>query len=268
VVTPLGFGDFELEVEYRGIKRRFAVEGNDTPLQDMWWAGPAENGWGMSVVQHGERLFAAIYAYDAAGKPTWYVMPGGTWNAARTAFTGAIFSPRGSPYSAYDPSRLVVGEAVGQVTIALGADQGTLDFTIGGVSGRKAMTRQLFGPVESTAAPLSAADMWWGGASQNGWGLALLQQHRTLFGVWFTYDAAGSPTWFVLPSGFWADAHTWQGRIYRATSSPWLGAPYDASRLSSADVGSFTLSFEGGDATLSYTIDGKAGMIPLMRQAF
>ena len=46
-------------------------------LQDMWWAGSAENGWGMSLVQHNDTLFGALYIYDRTGKPIWVVMPGG-----------------------------------------------------------------------------------------------------------------------------------------------------------------------------------------------
>ena len=268
-VLPTGFDAFDLEVEYRGLKRRIAVDAPDGPRQDMWWSGPIENGWGMSIVQHGERLFAAIYAYDAAGSPTWYVMPAGSWNAARTAFSGDLYSPRGAPFDAYDVAKLRPGAPVGQATITFSsASEGSLDFTIDGITGRKAISRQEFGPPEATAAPREVADMWWGGAEQSGWGIALLQQHRTVFGVWFTYDAAGKPTWFVLPSGFWADAATWQGRIYRATSSPWLGQPYDATRLKSTDAGSYSIQFDSHGALLSYTIDGKAGMMRLMRQSF
>src|SRR5688572_14920217 len=83
---------FEVEASYRGVTRRTQIAAAPSPFQDMWWGGTGENGWGMSVVQHGERLFVAIYAYDAAGAPTWYVMPGGTWNAQRTAVSGALYS--------------------------------------------------------------------------------------------------------------------------------------------------------------------------------
>ena len=69
-VTRNGFDAFEIEMSYRGVTRRYTVPAVESPLQDMWWSGPAENGWGMSVVQHGDRLFAAIYAYDADGAPT------------------------------------------------------------------------------------------------------------------------------------------------------------------------------------------------------
>ena len=269
-VTPQGLGgDFEIEVAFRSVTRRFAVRGAASPLQDMWWSGAAENGWGVSVVQHDDRLFAAIYAYDTAGAPTWYVMPNGTWNAAHTAFTGALYAPHGTPYSSYDASKLVAGAARGNATLTFnGADQATLAYTIDGVTATRAITRQLFGPTESTAAPRIVGDMWWGGAAQNGWGIALLQQYRTIFGVWFTYDASGAPTWFVMPSGFWNDASTWQGRLYRATGSPWLGHPYDPARLVIEDVGTFTLRFDGDTAAFTYTVDGKTGTMALMRQPF
>ena len=268
-VTPRGFGAYAIETTYRGITRRHQVAAIDSPLQDMWWGGSTENGWGMSVVQHDDRLFAAIYAYDGAGEPTWYVMPGGSWNAARTSYTGPIYSPRGAPYSAYDASKLVIGDAAGTATLTFsGVGDASLDVSIGSTTTRKTLTRQAFGTPESLAAPRQVGDMWWGGSAQNGWGLALLQQHRMLFGVWFTYGENGAPTWFVMPSGFWADANTWQGRLYRTKSSPWLGSNYDASRLASTDVGPFTLRFDGDAATFTYTIGEKRGTMALVRQGF
>ena len=267
-VTPSPSGKaFEVEAAYRGLTRRVSVAANDQPYQDMWWGGSAENGWGMSLVQHGERLFAVIYAYDAAGAPTWYVMPGGTWTVPGSVLTGPLYSPRGSAYSAYDVAKLDVGTPVGTATLTFnGADSAWLDYAIGAASGRKTITRQEFGPPESVAAPVEAGDMWWGGAAQNGWGIALLQQFRTLFGVWFTYDASGAPTWFVMPAGYWSGPSTWEGRIYRTMGSPWLGRTYDPSLLRSSDVGSFSLRFEPSGATMSYTIEGKPGTMALMRQ--
>jgi hypothetical protein len=214
----------------------------------------------MSVVQHADRLFTAIYAYDAAGAATWYVMPGGAWNAAHTVYSGALYAPRGSPFSAYDASRLVPGAPRGTATLTFnGLDEVTLAYEIDGVSGTKRISRQLFGSAESASAPTIVGDMWWGGAGQNGWGVALLQQYRTLFGVWFTYGADGAPTWFVMPSGFWKDPVTWEGRLYRTTGSPWLGKTYDPALLASIDVGVFSLHFDGASAIFTYTIEGKTG---------
>ena len=97
----------------------------------------------------------------------------------------------------------------------------------------------------------------------------IVGQPRTVVALPET-DGARAP--FFSPDsrwvGFWADANTWQGRLYRTRGSPWLGASYDASRLASTDVGPFTLRFEGETATFTYTIAGKTGTIALMRQAF
>ena len=269
-VTPDDqIGDFEIEVGFRSISKRFVFQAPPSPLQDMWWSGPAENGWGMSVVQHRDLLFSVIYAYDAAGKPIWYVMPGGTWNDAKMAFSGALYVPTGTPYSAYDASKLVVNAPVGAATITFtSASKGALDFTINGVTGRKLLTRQLFGPQESGAPLTGLGDMWWGGVAQNGWGIAVLQQYKSLFGVWFTYGASGAPTWFVMPAGRWVTLDSYEGRLYRTTGSPWLGQPYDANLLRPIDVGSFRFRFTGDNSTFEYTIDGIPGMIALMRQGF
>jgi hypothetical protein len=238
------------------------------PWQDMWWSGAAQNGWGLSVVQHGDVLFCVLYAYDATGKPVWYVMPGGQWNAAKTVYSGPLYLPRGAPYTAYDRAKLAVGEPVGTASIAFGDPaRVALDYTIEGVAGRKMIERQAFGPADTYPAP-AVGDMWWGGAQQNGWGIAVLQQYRTLFSVWFTYDASGAPTWFVMPSGYWSDANTYEGRIFRTTGAPWVGRVYDRDALKYHDVGAYRMRFAGDNASFEYVIEGQAGAMPLTRQPF
>jgi len=217
----------------------------------------------MSVVQHRDMLFSVIYVYDEAGKPTWYVMAGGKWDDAHAAFTGPLHAPKGAPYTAYDAHDLVVGMPVGSATLAFnGANDVTLDYTIDGKSGHKKVTRQLFGAADPSAAP-SYGDMWWGGPAQNGWGIALLQQHRTLFGVWFTYDAHGDATWLAMPTGTWAGSTTYEGRMYRASGAAWLGKAYDSAVFTTADVGFFRFRFAGDAAIFEYQVDGKGGTAAL-----
>ena len=238
-------------------------------LQDLWWGGLGENGWGVSIVQHDEKLFAVIFAYDGNGMPTWYVMPGGQWNAGRTVFTGALYSPRGAPYTAYDPARLDVGPSVGTLTLTFAdATHATLDYLINGMAGRKQITRQQFAQVLANTRPI-VGDMWWGGERQSGWGIAILQQFGTLFAAWFTYNEKGEPTWFVMPAGSWTATDTFEGRIYRTSSSRWLAMAYNTTSFRVADVGTFRVRFLTTDtAVFEWTIDGRSGSLPLSRQAF
>ena len=253
----------------RGMFKVGVAPGGPPNYQDLWWAGSAENGWGMSLTQHGAAIFGAFYIYDAQGRPQWMVMPGGTWNASQTAFSGALYIPTGSSFAAYDAARLVAGAPVGSATIAFtSASTATLSYTVNGVSGQKSIQRQLFGPPDSTpVAPYG--DLWWGGAAQNGWGLAISQQYRTLFCVWYTYDASGRTVWYVIPGGSWTAANTFSGTAFRTTGSPWLGAPYDPAALQAQAVGTVTLTFHDRDnATMSYIVDGVTQSKAITRQPF
>jgi hypothetical protein len=52
-VTPDGrFGTYALEASFNGHLQHIDMASGADAMQDMWWAGPAENGWGMSIVQH------------------------------------------------------------------------------------------------------------------------------------------------------------------------------------------------------------------------
>ena len=253
----------------RGMFRVAVAAGGPANYQDLWWAGTQENGWGMSITQHGAMLFSALYVYDAQGQPLWIVMPGGSWNAGFTAFTGALYIPTGTWFGNYDASRLVAGASVGSATIAFtSASTATLTYTINGVQGTKAIQRQLFGPVDST--PVATyGDLWWGGSAQNGWGVAISQQYRTLFTVWYTYDAAGRTLWFVVPSGMWTATNVFTGIAYRTTGSPWLGQAYNPAVLVPQPAGTVTLRFDGAhNAVMTYTIDGVTQSKALVRQPF
>ncbi len=235
-----------------------------TTYQDQWWAGPAENGWGGSVFQHGERIFAAFFHYDGAGRPVWSVL-NAALDAARTRVSGPLHSATGSPFYAYDPSRFQV-TTVGQATLSfLDSERATLDFTLsGGVAARKNLVRQPIGPPVADPMP-PRTGLYYGGPARTGFGVSVVQRYDALFVVWFTYDAAGSPTWYVAPAGSWKDGATWTGKAYRTTGAPW--AAYDAAALEVEAAGSLTLRFTGADtAVLEYAIDGRTGTESVVRQ--
>jgi hypothetical protein len=242
------------------------------PVQDMWWSGSSENGWGMSIVQHVDQLFAVIYAYDDQGEPTWWAMPDGQWlHGVQGAYTGRLFSPRSTPYYAYQASGLNVGEtpsnfaslAFFELTLSRGFLSGHIgDFDLG-----KPLVRQQFSSEKSGIAR-GVGDMWWGGPSQNGWGIAMIEHGDALFAVWLTYGDDGKPTWFVMPEGEW-NGSVYSGSMYRTRGAPIVGKPYDASRFAIAQSGTFKLDFSGTDhATFQYSIAGHSGTLPIERQPF
>jgi hypothetical protein len=243
------------------------VDNPKPSVHDMWWAGMAENGWGMSLAQAADgNVFAAIYAYDDAGNPTWWVLSTVVWDYARTMFENPVYGTWGTPWFAFD-TRYQVTSAAGSARFTLsGNDTMSFDYVINGITGHKAIQRQLFGPVDTRPVP-NVNGMWWGGASQSGWGISIMQQYATLFAVWFTYDEANKPTWYVLPGGSWTGANTYAGRLYKTHGSPWLGHAYDPGQFVITDAGPYTLAFNGDSATFSFTLDGRPGTLALVRQA-
>ena len=238
---------------------------------DLWWAGNSENGWGLSIQQHGNSLFNVLYVYDNAGKPMWYVMPAGAWNSDFTTYSGLVYQPTSAPLNSYSPTNFAPGAAVGNVTISFtDTSAAQLRFSINGVAGQKSMQRQVFG---HGVAPLDVGDMWWGGTSQNGWGISITQQAGILFGAWFTYGADGRATWYVMPNGTW-NGTTYSGPFYSTTGSPWLGAAYDANQLAVSEAGNMSISFNAsGIAVMTYAFTsgsfaGTTQSRQIVRQAF
>jgi hypothetical protein len=111
---------------------------------DLWW-NPTESGWGLNLIQHASRnIFGVWYTYGLDGKRTWYVIPGGTWLNNNT-FRGDIYATTGMPPTqGFDPNR-VTRTVVGTGTLTFSdANTGTFAFSINGVTGTKAISRQPF----------------------------------------------------------------------------------------------------------------------------
>ena len=235
---------------------------------DMWWSGIAENGWGISITQHGPIQFNVIYAYDNLGKSMWYVMPGGSFNADGTVFTGALFLPTSSSFSAYDKTKFVIGAPVGSASIAYASDStATLTYTINGITGTKSIQRQIFA-AETTGLNLRTNDLWWATFAEDGWGMNIAQQGRVLFPVWYTYDAAGKTTFFTVQGGSW-NGTVWSGTVYSHTSSAWLGVPYNPALITATAVGTMVLDFnDASNATMTYTVNGITQVKTIQRQPY
>ncbi len=234
---------------------------------DLWW-NPAESGWGLSITQHGTMIFAAWYIYDDAGRPSWVVMPGGRWTSP-TQFAGDLYTVTGpDPTGPFDASQVVRTQA-GSATLTFAArDSGTLSYQVNGIAGSKAIQRQAFGVPDSTATQ-SFQDLWWN-ADESGWGLSISQQYRTLFAVWYSYDADRRGTWYVMPGGTW-NGNTYSGALYRTVSAQgaFLGRGFDPGAVGRTPVGSMAITFnDASSATMSYTVDGISGSKAITRQPF
>jgi hypothetical protein len=109
---------------------------------DLWW-NPSESGWGMAMAQQGTNIFLAWYVYDGGGRPTWYVASNCTVSGA--GCSGTLYRTTGPPFGPTFNSSAVQAFAVGSATLTFSdANSGTLSYTVNGVSGSKAITRQLF----------------------------------------------------------------------------------------------------------------------------
>jgi chitinase len=236
--------------------------------QDMWWAGPQENGWGLTITQHNDSLFLAWYLYDANGNPYWIVMPGGQWDITHTSYQGLLYKPTGSGFGNYDVSRFTSGASVGVGLINFTSDStAELSYTVGAVYGFKSIGRLAFGVVNTTPI-IDYTDMWWGGAAQDGWGVVLTQQYHNIFAAWYTYDSTGQTTWFVMPDGTWS-GNTYSGALYSTKGTPVIGGTYDAAALVVTPVGELSISFaDANDATMTYTVNGLTQSKPISRLPF
>ena len=121
-----------------------ATAGGSVDYTDLWW-NPGESGWGLNLIQHPSRvIFGVWYTYGADGKRTWLVLPSGTWSSANT-YTGPLYATAGPNVAqSFDASKVTV-QPVGTATLTFSdANTGTFAYSVNGVSGSRAITRQPF----------------------------------------------------------------------------------------------------------------------------
>jgi YVTN family beta-propeller protein len=114
---------------------------------DLWW-NPAESGWGMGVTQQDGTMFLTWFVYDNSGFPTWLVASDCVVSPGGNGCSGTLYRTLGPPGPAasltFDPARVSVSVA-GHIDVAFtDRDNGIVTYTVDGVTGAKAITRQLF----------------------------------------------------------------------------------------------------------------------------
>jgi hypothetical protein len=112
-------------------------------------------------------------------------------------------------------------------------------------------------------------DLWWNEA-ESGWGLNLIQHpSNVVFGVMYTYESPGRPTWFVLPGGTWTTTFSYTGDLYRVTGPSAADPVFDPSLRNTVKVGTGTLSFfDANRGTWTFTVNGVTVVKSITRQPF
>ena len=238
-------------------------------LSGLWW-NSSESGWGIHFTQRGANVFAAWYTYDTSGNPKWYVstcaMNGGATGTTGSC-SGALFEVTGPTFfnPPFDTS-LVHAVNAGSLQVSFqNADNASMTYSgVGGQARTVAITRQ---PLASGATSgVNYTDIWWGGPSQSGWGLAITQQANTAFLAWYVYDGGGKPMWYVATCTL--SGTTCAGDLLR-TTGPAFGATFSTSQVQSFPAGTVSVTFtDGNNATLSYTVNGVSGSKAITRQLF
>lgn len=120
----------------------------------IWW-NKNESGWGINFAQQGEIIFAAMYVYNTAGRPTWYTSAMTAGATTPGAFTGDLFEATG-PYfgGTFNPAN-VTSRRVGTMSFnGPSFNAGTLTYNVDGVPVTKAIEQLAFtaAPVQGTYA--------------------------------------------------------------------------------------------------------------------
>jgi YVTN family beta-propeller protein len=247
-------------------------------VQGLWWRG-SESGWGVNLTQQGETLFATWFTYDAQGNGLWLVMSNGT-RTGDNMFSGTLYQTSGPgfnevPYIASKFATVPVGTATFAFT---DAGNGTFSYSVNGVSGSKAITRQLYAnPVPtcsaggaSSAAPNYQA-LWWASpaGSESGWGLNVTHQGDILFVTWFTYAPDGKGMWLVGSNFSRTGNGSYAGALYRTVGPAFNASPWNPAMVALTPVGNGTLSFANADnGTFAYSVYGVSQSKAITRQAY
>ncbi len=112
---------------------------------DIWWAGNAENGWGVAIAQQGAVLAGSWYTYNQLNQPVWYLINGGTWTSPNV-FEAPLTRATGSPLigTNYNPGALVSTNA-GTVRFTFSdASNAAMTYTVDGVTQTKPISRLQF----------------------------------------------------------------------------------------------------------------------------
>ena len=122
----------------------YTIDTTSSPsvLTGLWW-NANESGWGLTVTQQYGIIFVAMYTYDTANNPVWYVIT--NCPVVGGGCTGDIFKVRGgSPLTANWTPNLALTKVGTGTLVFSDANTAAMNFTIDGIAGSKTIARQVF----------------------------------------------------------------------------------------------------------------------------
>jgi hypothetical protein len=258
-------------MNFNGDTGRIALTATaNTPgsLSGLWW-NASESGWGVDFTQRRNIIFAALYTYDAAGNPKWYVASACTMpSAGGTSGTcsGTLYDISGPNFfgSSFDAAAVKPVPAGSIAVTFQDASTASMTYTVGTQGRTVPIARQ---PISGGSIPgVDYTDLWWN-PNESGWGLAIAQQGSVMFLAWYVYDANGKPVWYIASSCSVNGAGC-SGPLY-STSGPPFGATFDTSRVKVTPAGTVTLTFsDPNTGVLSYTVGSVTATKSITRQMF
>ncbi len=121
----------------------------------------------------------------------------------------------------------------------------------------------------TTTASADFTDLWWGGASENGWGLNIIHQNTLIFATLYVYNTDGSARFFSASETRATGTNSFSGPLYDTHGTYYGTVPYNAGAFTAAAVGGITLTFSSATAgTLQYNVGGTTVTKSITRFAF
>jgi hypothetical protein len=243
----------------------FSIDQSGTAMTGLWW-NQNETGWGTSLTHQYGVIFVTLYTYDASHNPVWYVAS----NCAVSAngCSGDLYAVKGgtAPTSPWNGANVALTAAGTLNLVFTDANTGSMSYSINGVSGSKAIVRNVF-VQGTTPAATDYSGLWWN-ASEAGWGVALTRQVNTAFATIYTYDANGQPKWYVASDCPMIGSGC-KGELYSVSGGAPLTTAWSTTGLKIDKVGSLNLDFSDlNKGTMTFTLNGANGSKAITRSEF
>lgn len=136
------------------------------------------------------------------------------------------------------------------------------------IANNGAVTPLAFTAIGNGASGAPAPDyqgLWWGGPSEDGWGINMAHQGDLIYMTWYTYDSTGKPSWLAMLASKTAPG-VYSGNILEVHGSPYDSNPYNPLAKVSQTVGSGTLTLaDAANGTFQFTAKGVTRNIGITR---